>query len=409
VKVAATAIVGDGPGRVLDALHRPRPQPGDFIARMTLIQKYLFRQITVPVLAACASLAGIGILSQTLDQLEIIVERGQSVWVLLKLTLLAVPQLFSVILPIGLFVGALIALTRLQREQELTAAYASGMTRWQMIAPGAWLAVGVALIMLITNVVIQPWAQRATREQAFAIRTDLATLLVEEGRFVQGPNGLTIYVQQIEQNGLLKNLFIYIQDGDKVTTWDASEARFGRVDGQPVLTMKNGSWQQYSSAGVLQQLVFDGYVFPLAPYVADDMKIRYKASDLWTTQLFNPTPALLRDAGSRGELLAEAHSRLSSPLYALTAMAMALTAILGGAFSRTGYGARIAKASAAFLIVRVAGYAVVAASAWNGWLNVFQYLLPIVATVITLRLLFRALKPRKSSRRTLARLRLRAA
>lgn len=396
MKVAAIAIVGDAPGRVLDAPLRPRPQPGDFIARMTLIQKYLFRQISLPVAAASGSLAGIGILSQTLDQLEVIVERGQSVWILLKLTLLAVPQLFSVILPIGLFVGGLIALTRLQREQELTAAYASGMSRWQMIAPGAWLAVAVALIMLLTNVVIQPWAQRATREQAFAIRTDLAALLVEEGRFVQGPNGLTVYVQQIEQNGLLKNLFIYIQNGPKVTTWDASEARFGQVDGQPVLTMKQGSWQEYSSTGVLQQLVFDGYVFPLAPYVRDDQRIRYKPSDLWTPQLFDPTEEQLEDSGSRGELMAEAHARLSSPLYALTAMAMALTAILGGAFSRTGYSARIAKASAAFLVVRVVGYAVVAASAWNIWLNVFQYVLPIVATAVTLRLLFQALKPRVS-------------
>jgi len=376
---------------------------------MTLIQTYLFRQIALPVLAACASLAGIGILSQSLDQLEVIVERGQSVWIMVKLTLLAVPLLFSVILPIGLFVGALIALTRLQREQELTAAYASGMTRWQMIAPGAWLAAGVAAVMLLTNVVVQPWAQRTAREQAFAIRTDLAALLVEEGRFVQGPNGLTVYVQQIEQNGLLKNLFIYIQDGDKVTTWDAAEARFGRVDGQPVLTMKQGSWQQYSPAGVLQQLVFDGYVFPLGPYVTDDQRIRYKSADLWITQLFSPTPELIRDTAPRGELLAEAHSRLSSPLYALTAMAMALTAILGGAFSRTGYTARIAKASAAFLLVRVIGYAVVAASAWTGWLNVFQYLLPIAATVVALRLLFRALKPHRASRPTLSRLKVRPA
>ena len=59
---------------------------------MTLIQRYLFRQIGRPVAAACAALAGIGILSQSLDQLEIIVERGQSVWVMIKLTLLAVPQ-----------------------------------------------------------------------------------------------------------------------------------------------------------------------------------------------------------------------------------------------------------------------------------------------------------------------------
>ena len=40
---------------------------------MTLIQRYLFRQIGLPVVAACAALAGIGLLSQSLDQLEVIV------------------------------------------------------------------------------------------------------------------------------------------------------------------------------------------------------------------------------------------------------------------------------------------------------------------------------------------------
>lgn len=366
---------------------------------MTLIQRYLFRQISLPVVAACAALAGIGILSQSLDQLEVIVERGQSVWVMVKLTLLALPQLLAVILPIGLFVGALIALTRLQREQELTAAFAGGMTRWQVISPAARLAVLVALATLLVNLFLLPWAQHEARRQAFAIRTDLAALLVEEGQFVQGPDGLTVYVQQIEQNGLLKNLFVYLDDGKKVTTWNASEARFGRAGGVPVLTLTDGSWQQYSSNGVLNYLSFDNYTLDLTPFAGTTEVIRYKPSDLYLRQLLNPSPKLLETAGSRGELLAEAHSRLSSPLYALVAMALALAAILGGAFSRTGYSLRIAKAAGLFLLVRVIGYGLVAASAWNAWMNILQYAVPILAIAVAMRVLFRALKPRRSRRR----------
>lgn len=366
---------------------------------MTLIQRYLFRQISLPVVAACAALAGIGILSQSLDQLEVIVERGQSVWVMVKLTLLALPQLLAVILPIGLFVGALIALTRLQREQELTAAFAGGMTRWQVISPAARLAVLVALATLLVNLFLLPWAQHEARRQAFAIRTDLAALLVEEGQFVQGPDGLTVYVQQIEQNGLLKNLFVYLDDGKKVTTWNASEARFGRAGGVPVLTLTDGSWQQYSSNGVLNYLSFDNYTLDLTPFAGTTEVIRYKPSDLYLRQLLNPSPKLLETAGSRGELLAEAHSRLSSPLYALVAMALALAAILGGAFSRTGYSLRIAKAAGLFLLVRVIGYGLVAASAWNAWMNILQYVVPILAIAVAMRVLFRALKPRRSRRR----------
>src|SRR5690606_10859641 len=128
--------------------------------RMTLIQRYLFRQIGLPIVAAVAALAGIGLPSQSLDQLEGIVERGQSVWVLVKLTLLALPQLIAVILPIVLLVGALIALTRLQREQELTAAYAAGVSRWALIRPALQIALIVTVVALLVNVFVQPWAQR---------------------------------------------------------------------------------------------------------------------------------------------------------------------------------------------------------------------------------------------------------
>lgn len=362
---------------------------------MTLIQRYLFRQIGLPVVAACGALAGIGLLSQSLDQLEVIVERGQSVWVMIKLTLLALPQLFAVIIPIGMFVGALIALTRLQREQELTAAFASGMTRWKVISPAARIAAIAALATLLMTTLVQPWAQRTSRQEAFAIRTDLAALLVQEGQFVQGPDGLTVYVQQIEQNGLLKNLFVYLDDGKNVRTWDAAEARFERVQGQPFLTLTDGSAQEYSSNGVLNQFSFARYPFPLSAFTDTRETVRYKPSDLWMSELFTPTPALLKSSGSRGELLAEAHSRLTAPLYALTAMALALAAILGGAFSRTGYGMRMAKAAGVFLVVRIVGYGLVAASAWNGWLNIFQYVLPLAVAAVALRLLFRALKPRR--------------
>ncbi|KQS56636.1 permease [Brevundimonas sp. Leaf363] len=370
---------------------------------MTLIQRYLLRQIALPVVAACAALAGIGLLSQSLDQLQLIVERGQSLGVMAKLTLLALPQLLSVILPIGLFVGALISLTRLQREQELTAIFASGVGRWSAILPAGVLAGAATALGLLTTLVLQPWAQHEARQQAFEIRTDLAALLVEEGSFVQGPEGLTVYVQKVEQNGLLKNLFVYLDNGKTVTTWDADEARFGHADGVPVLRMGHGSMQRYSKNGVLEYFSFDSNTFSLAPFTQSDQRIRYKPSDLFPSELFNPSPGLIKDVAPQNELRAEGHSRITSPLYALAAMALALTAILGGGYSRTGYSARIAKAAGVFLVLRVVGYGVTAASAWNGWMNILQYLLPLAATALALWALFRQLKPRHSRLRPLIR------
>jgi lipopolysaccharide export system permease protein len=360
---------------------------------MNLISRYLFRQIALPVAAACAALCGVGILSQSLDQLEVIVERGQSAWTMLQLTALATPQLLAVILPIGVLVGGLISLTRLQREQELTACFAGGLTRWRVIAPAMRLAVIVTMLSLFVNLYVQPASQREAREIAFAIRTDLAALLVQEGRFVQASGGLTVYVQEIEQNGLIRNLFVHVQDGDDVTTWDATTARFSRIDGRPALLMGSGSMQQFSSRGVLNFLSFEEYAFDLSPFTGTEEVLSFRESDLWLSELVNPGADMLERTGTREELMAEAHARITSPLYALTAMALALASVLGGEYRRTGHSGRVATAAGVFLVTRVAGYAAVAAGASNIWVAPLQYLIPISVTAFALRMVFRRSSP----------------
>ena len=96
---------------------------------MTFVERYLFRQLLVPIAWAIAALTAVAMLSQSLSTLDVIVERGQSAWVLVKVTLFALPRLLSMIIPIAVFVGGLIALNRLQQDNELVVCQAGGMSR----------------------------------------------------------------------------------------------------------------------------------------------------------------------------------------------------------------------------------------------------------------------------------------
>ena len=93
-------------------------------------------------------------------------------------------------------------------------------------------------------------------------------------------------------------------------------------------------------------------------------------------------------------MLAEGHSRLSSPLYNLTFTFMALAAVLGAAFNRFGYGRRIAITAVLAVVVRVAGFGVQAAAAGADWLNVFQYAVPIGVMVVCALMVFQLRLPR---------------
>src|SRR6202000_2252117 len=174
---------------------------------MRLLDRYLFRQLLGPTVLATLALGTVGVLSQSLEALDIIIKQGQSALVLAEITLLATPQLLARVLPVAIFVAGLVALNRLHTEQEIVVCFASGMSRWRGISPAMRLAAVVTALSLMLNLWVVPLAERAFRVELFRVRTDLAASLVKVGEFTEPAPGLTVYAQSADAGGSLRNLF----------------------------------------------------------------------------------------------------------------------------------------------------------------------------------------------------------
>ncbi|ODT85869.1 LPS export ABC transporter permease LptF [Phenylobacterium sp. SCN 70-31] len=357
---------------------------------MRLIDRYLLRQLLGPVVLATLALTAVALLSQSLAGLDLIVNQRQSALVFLKVTLLYMPQLINLILPIAVFVAALVALNRLHTEQEIVVCFAGGMSRWRVISPAMRLACTIAFLALVMNLFVQPASFRTLRQELFQVRTDLAATLVREGEFTEPAPGLTVYAQSVNSQGDLQNLFIHqIKADGGTTTYTAESGRVGRAQGRPVLFMRKGTNQEFSSRGVLNYLTFDEYIFDLEPLASTDELIHYKPSDRYLHELFFPDLQQDWERRNRLELLAEGHARIASPLYNIAFMALALNAIIGGGFSRLGYGRRIAIVGATAAGVRLLGFLFQSGAEDEVWLNLGQYLTPLAATWIALAQIFR--------------------
>jgi lipopolysaccharide export system permease protein len=357
---------------------------------MRLIDRYLLRQLLGPTLLATAALTAVALLSQSLSGLDLIVNQRQSAIVFLKITLLAMPQLMNMVLPIAIFVAALVAMNRLHTEQEIVVCYAGGMSRWRVISPAMRLACTVALLALVMNLFIQPAAARAMREELFAVRTDLASTMVREGEFTEPAPGLTVYAQTIDGKGYFHNMFIHqVKPDGTATAYTADRGRITKQQGRPVLIMLKASQQEFSQAGVLNYLTVDEYDFDLSPLAATDELVHYKPSDRYLHELFFPDLKQDWEKKNRLSLLAEGHARLATPLYNIAFMAMALSAIIGGGFSRLGYGRRIAMIGGLAALVRIIGFGAQAACEDSAWLNILQYAVPLGALALALRSIFR--------------------
>lgn len=357
---------------------------------MRLIERYLFRQLLGPATLAILSLTGVALLSQSLSALDVIVDHGQSAFTFLKITLLALPQLLSLILPIALFVAHLVALNRLHTEQEIVVCFAGGLSRWHVMSPALRLACYAALAALVMNLWVHPVAAKAMRAELFKVRTDLASTLVVAGQFTEPSPGLTVYARSVKSQGRMDNLFVHQDKSDgSASTFTAKEGRVAQRDGKPVLVMTDGSNQEFSKAGVLNYLTFKEYIFDLEPFVAQTEIVHYKVSDRFLHELLFPDLTQKWERDNREKMLAEAHGRLAGPLYNIAFVLMAVAAVVAGSFSRLGYGRRIALVSAAAIVVRVLGFAVQAAADANPALNVIQYLVPMAAAGWALKEIFR--------------------
>jgi lipopolysaccharide export system permease protein len=357
---------------------------------MRLIERYLFRQLIGPALLASLALSVVALLSQTLGAFDIIVNQGQTALVLLKITLLTLPQVMVLILPIALFVGALVAFNRLHTEQEIVVCFASGMNRWRVMSPAMKLAGIMTLVTLAINLWFAPMSERALRAEMFRVRTDLAASLVKVGQFTQPAEGLTVYAQDSDQNGGLRNLFVLEEKpGGGDTTFLAARGKVAKQNGAPVLVMRDGSSQEFNAHGVLNYLKFDEYTFPLSSFLSTDELIHYKIPDRYLHELVFPDMTQTWERGNQVKMWAEANERLASPLYNIAFMAMAMAAVIGGSFSRLGYSRRIIAVCGAALVIRVMGFAALAASDESVWLNILQYAVPIGAAGWGISQLFR--------------------
>lgn len=357
---------------------------------MRLIQRYLFRQLLGHTLLATAALTGVAVLTASLSALDVLVNDRQSPLVFTQITLLATPQIVSMILPLAVCVAGLVGLNRLHTEQEIVICFAGGMSRWRVAAPAIRLAALVTVANLIINLWVQPLCFREMRTILEGIKTDIATSMIRPGEFTHPGPGLTVFAQSMDGGGVIRNLFIdKTNHGGGSTTYMAAEARIAKRNGAPVMILHNGSIQQFTKAGVLDVLSFGENIQDLRPFLAIEGQVLYHPSDRYLRELFFPDLRRSWERANIRKLYSEGNSRLATPLYNLAFMALALAAVLGGPFSRLGYGARIAAAGAAGVTVRVLGFIAGAVADGNVHLNFLQYAPPLICFVACMLIVLR--------------------
>jgi lipopolysaccharide export system permease protein len=317
---------------------------------MTRLDRYIFRQLALGLLAVTVGLAVLVWLTQSLRFIELVLDRGLSFLVFIELTGLLLPGFFAIILPITTFLVALFVYVRLSSDRELVVMRAAGISQWRLARPAIALALIALAACYALNLLVVPQTQAAFRAWQFEIRNQLAAILVQEGVFSSIGDDLTVYARLRDRDGTLRGILIHdARERGAPVTILAEAGRITPTPAGPRVTLENGQRQQVERvpppAGAppgtppstrLSVLSFSENSVDLARSARGEENRYRNAQERSLGELLRPDPAERVPDRDLRRFRAEAHGRLASPLnalsYALVAMATALT----GQFRRHG-------------------------------------------------------------------------
>ncbi len=126
-----------------------------------------------------------------------------------QLLLLQIPRIIGLLLPLALFLGTLIALSRMYIDQEITVMRACGVGQMSLVKALLKPAIILSVLAIGSSLWITPWAgeQQYRLLDQQAAQADVA--LLQPGRFQESGDGKSIvYIQTQKRNGELENIFL---------------------------------------------------------------------------------------------------------------------------------------------------------------------------------------------------------
>ncbi len=331
------------PGRRAGRLE-PRPSGRSPLSAVALsrLDRYILAQLVLGLVAVTGGLVALVWMTQSLRFVELIVDRGLSLWAFVKLTGLLVPSFVAIILPVAVFVVVLFAYQRLAADREITVMRAAGVSNLGLARPALLLGLGAFVLCFVLNLWIVPAAFGAFREYQFAVRNRVAAFLLQEGVFTQVTSKLTVYIGRRDPNGTLHNLLIDDErDPDSPVTVLAETGRLLGTGAAPTVLLYNGSREQVDpKTGALEVVSFARNAINLAQTGGANAPKFRDPTEMSLGELLHPPPGAVQKR-DLGKLLAEAYRRLTSPFTCIGYALLALAAVLCGRFRRHGGGMRV--------------------------------------------------------------------
>ena len=323
---------------------------------------------------------------------------GQSSLVFLEFSLLTLPFIIQLVMPISAFAATVYVTNRLTSESELVVMQATGFSAFRLARPVLYFGLIVAMMMMVLMHVLVPISRTMMADRNAEISENVTARFLTEGQFTHPAKGITLYIRRITENGELLDIFLADDRSDKTrTTYTARRAFLVKGTDGPKLVMFDGMAQSIAREGARMSVTrFADFAYDLAGLITGGVRKGRSVDELSTRELLNPSEDVLAEVGRpRAVFLYEGHSRFGQPLLATAASLIGFASLLLGAFSRFGLWRQILFAILLLIVVQTVNTVVTGAGRVDdkGW--ILAYVPGLFGVGIAVGLLWLAQRPRR--------------
>ncbi|CUX96246.1 Lipopolysaccharide export system permease protein LptF [Candidatus Gullanella endobia] len=163
----------------------------------------------------------------------------------LSLLALNMPEMMKLILPLSLFLGLLITLSRMYTESEITVMYACGFGKNILIRSAIFLSLITVILAIINVVWISPWSSQYQDMIISKAKANLSIGSLIEGQFKQIENdNLVLFVSKIKDKCFKHIFLVQLKPNDNMRIF-VIVAKRGyikqRLDGSQLVMLEKGT------------------------------------------------------------------------------------------------------------------------------------------------------------------------
>lgn len=358
---------------------------------MSNLSRYIFSQLGVGMTLVTLGLTCVIWLVYSLRLIDLIVNRGISTGTFLYLTMLSLPNLLDVILPIALFAVVMFIYSKMITDREIVVMRAAGVSQMGLARPALLLTLLVVMLSYALNLWLVPESYRNFKEMQWDIRYKYSHVLLQEGRFNHLGRGIVVYVRERSPDGQLLGILVHdASDQERPYTMMATRGAMVETDQGARVVMFDGNRQEISpKTGQMSLLYFDRSVFNL-PQPEGGGPIRHReARERTVSDLFDVENDKYLDPKNFGKFRVEGHKRLIAPIRAAGYVMVALACVLAGAATRRTQWRRILAAVFLLLLLLTSAVGLENFVAKNEHLTLSLYVHAVLPFVVGLYVLLR--------------------